>query len=84
VEYTEGLQFDRGYISPYFVSDLQRMEASLDEPYLLITDVMSESHVDVMNAASVAGMILCTEALVTDLVDGHAVAAACGSRGKRD
>jgi chaperonin GroEL len=38
VEYTEGLQFDRGYISPYFVSDLQRMEASLDEPYLLITD----------------------------------------------
>src|SRR5712692_9842637 len=38
VEYTEGLQFDRGYISPYFVSDLQRMEASLDEPYVLITD----------------------------------------------
>ena len=38
VEYTEGLQFDRGYISPYFVSDLQRMEASLEEPYLLITD----------------------------------------------
>ena len=38
VEYTEGMQFDRGYISPYFVSDLQRMEASLDEPYLLITD----------------------------------------------
>jgi chaperonin GroEL len=38
VEYTEGLQFDRGYISPYFVSDLQRMEASLDEPYLLVTD----------------------------------------------
>jgi chaperonin GroEL len=38
VEYTEGMQFDRGYISPYFVSDLQRMEASLDEPYVLITD----------------------------------------------
>jgi chaperonin GroEL len=32
------MQFDRGYISPYFVSDMQRMEASLDEPYLLITD----------------------------------------------
>ena len=29
VEYTDGMQFDRGYISPYFVSDLQRMEASL-------------------------------------------------------
>src|SRR5216684_3581074 len=38
VEYTEGLQFDRGYISPYFVSDMQRMEASLDLPYVLITD----------------------------------------------
>jgi chaperonin GroEL len=38
VEYAEGMQFDRGYISPYFVSDMQRMEASLDEPYLLITD----------------------------------------------
>jgi chaperonin GroEL len=38
VEYTEGLQFDRGYISPYLVSDMQRMEASLDLPYLLITD----------------------------------------------
>src|ERR1700730_11863515 len=38
VEYTEGLQFDRGYISPYFVSDMQRMEASLDMPYVLITD----------------------------------------------
>jgi chaperonin GroEL len=38
VEYTEGMQFDRGYISPYFVSDMQRMEASLDLPYVLITD----------------------------------------------
>ncbi len=38
VEYADGMQFDRGYISPYFVSDVQRMEASLDEPYVLITD----------------------------------------------
>jgi chaperonin GroEL len=38
VEYTEGMQFDRGYISPYFISDSARMEASIDEPYLLITD----------------------------------------------
>src|SRR5256885_967939 len=38
VEYTDGMQFDRGYISPYFVSDLQRMEASLDDPYVLLTD----------------------------------------------
>jgi len=38
VEYTEGMQFDRGYISPYFVSDTQRMEASLDDPHVLLTD----------------------------------------------
>ncbi len=38
VEYTEGMQFDRGYISPYFISDSTRMEAAVDEPYLLITD----------------------------------------------
>ena len=36
--YAEGMQFDLGYISPYFVSDLQRMEASLDEPHVLVTD----------------------------------------------
>ena len=38
VEYTEGMQFDRGYISPYFITNPERMEAVLDEPYLLITD----------------------------------------------
>jgi len=38
VEYTEGMQFDRGYISAYFSTDSGRMEAALDEPYLLITD----------------------------------------------
>ena len=37
-EYVEGMQFDRGYISPYFISDPTRMEAALDEPYILITD----------------------------------------------
>jgi chaperonin GroEL len=38
VEYTEGLRFDRGYSSAYFVTDTQRMEAALDEPYVLLTD----------------------------------------------
>ena len=37
-EYTEGMQIDRGYISPYFVTNAERMEAELDEPYILITD----------------------------------------------
>src|SRR5918998_2748374 len=38
IEYTEGMQFDRGYISPYFVSNADRMVAELDEPHILITE----------------------------------------------
>jgi chaperonin GroEL len=38
LEVTEGMRFDKGYISPYFVTDTERMEAVLDEPYILITD----------------------------------------------
>src|SRR6266508_1574746 len=37
-EYTEGMQIDRGYISPYFVTNAERMEAELEDPYILITD----------------------------------------------
>jgi chaperonin GroEL len=37
-EYVEGMQFDRGYVSAYFVTDTNRMEAILEEPYILITD----------------------------------------------
>ena len=38
VEVVEGMQFDRGYISPYFVTDPDKMETSLEEPYILITE----------------------------------------------
>ncbi|MFU0800849.1 MAG: chaperonin GroEL [Xylanivirga thermophila] len=38
LEVVEGMQFDRGYISPYMVTDTEKMEAILDEPYILITD----------------------------------------------
>ncbi len=37
-EVVEGMQFDRGYISPYMVTDTEKMEAELDDPYILITD----------------------------------------------
>ena len=37
-EYTEGMQIDRGYISAYFVTNSERMESELEEPYILITD----------------------------------------------
>lgn len=38
LEVTEGMRFDKGYISPYFATDTERMEAVLDEPFILITD----------------------------------------------
>jgi chaperonin GroEL len=38
LEITEGMRFDKGYISPYFVTDPERMEAILEEPYILLTD----------------------------------------------
>ena len=37
-EVVEGMQFDRGYITPYMVTDTEKMEADLDDPYILITD----------------------------------------------
>ena len=38
VEYVEGMQIDKGYISPYFVTNSEKMEATLENPYILITD----------------------------------------------
>ena len=38
LEVVEGMQFDRGYISPYMVTDTEKMEAVIDDPYILITD----------------------------------------------
>ncbi|HVF05793.1 MAG TPA: chaperonin GroEL [Frankiaceae bacterium] len=38
LEFTEGMQFDKGYLSPYFVTDAERMEATYDDPYILITN----------------------------------------------
>lgn len=38
LEITEGMRFDKGYISPYFATDTERMEAVLDDPYILLTD----------------------------------------------
>src|ERR1700730_3022537 len=48
VEYTEGMQFDRGYISAYFITDSTRMEASLEEPSILITDKKISAITDIV------------------------------------
>src|SRR6201747_771654 len=38
LEFTEGMQFDKGYLSPYMITDSERMEANLDDPYILIAN----------------------------------------------
>ncbi len=48
LEIVEGMQFDRGYLSPYFVTDAERMECILDEPYLLIHEKKISSMKDLL------------------------------------
>jgi chaperonin GroEL len=48
LEFTEGMQFDKGYISPYFVTDAEGLLASLDNPYLLITTQKISSIADLL------------------------------------
>jgi chaperonin GroEL len=48
LEFVEGMQFDKGYISPYFVSDPERQEAILDEPYVLIVNKKISSVQDLL------------------------------------
>ncbi len=47
-EYTEGMQFDRGYISPYMVTNMDRMEAEMSNPYILITDKKISAIADIL------------------------------------
>jgi len=47
-EYVDGMQIDRGYISPYFVTNPERMEAVLENPYILITDKKITAHTDIV------------------------------------
>ncbi|MCA1552886.1 MAG: chaperonin GroEL, partial [Chloroflexi bacterium] len=47
-EYVEGMQFDRGYISAYFITNAERMEAELNDPYILITDKKISAATDIV------------------------------------
>jgi chaperonin GroEL len=49
-EYVEGMQFDRGYISPYFITNAERMETTLEEPYIIITDKKVSAVSDIVPA----------------------------------
>src|SRR5437762_657092 len=75
VEYTEGMQFDRGYISAYFITDSNRMEASIDEPYLLITDKKISAITDIVPVLDKLVQTGRKELIIVDEdVDGEALA----------
>jgi len=51
VEYTEGMEFDRGYVSPYFVTNAENLEAVLDNPYIFVTDMKLSNLQDIQAIA---------------------------------
>src|ERR1051325_7108606 len=73
-EYVEGMQFARGYISPYFISDPQRMEAVLDEPYLLITDKKISAISDILPVLERFLQVSKNLVIIAEDVDGEALA----------
>ncbi|MDZ4718848.1 MAG: chaperonin GroEL [Roseiflexaceae bacterium] len=74
VEYTEGMQFDRGYISAYFVTNSERMESELDEPYILITDKKISSIADILPVLEKALQVTKNFVIIAEDVDGEALA----------
>ncbi|MCS7091854.1 MAG: chaperonin GroEL [Patescibacteria group bacterium] len=48
IEYKEGMEFDKGYVSPYFVTNAEKMEAEVDDPYILLTDKKISSIQDLL------------------------------------
>ena len=73
-EYTEGMQFDRGYISAYFVTNTDRMEAVLENPVILITDKKISSVQDMLPALEKAVQAGKPVIIIAEDVDGEALA----------
>ncbi len=73
VEVVEGMQFDRGYISAYFITDTEKMEAQLDKPYILITDKkisMGKEIIQILEPIFKSGNSLL---IIAEDVDGEAL-----------
>ena len=73
-EFVEGMQIDRGYISPYFITDQDRMEASIDDPYILITDKKISAVSDVLPALEKILQVGKNVVVVAEDIEGEALA----------
>jgi chaperonin GroEL len=73
-EFTEGMQIDRGYISPYFVTNTDRMEAVLEDPMILITDKKISAVADLLPVLEKALQVTKSFVIIAEDVDGEALA----------
>jgi len=74
LELTEGMRFDKGYISPYFVTDAERMEAVLDDPYILIVESKIASVKDLLPLLEKVMQTGKPLAVISEDVEGEALA----------
>jgi chaperonin GroEL len=73
-EFTEGMQIDRGYSSAYFVTNPERMEAELEEPYILITDKKISAVADILPVLEKVLQVTKNFMIISEDVDGEALA----------
>jgi chaperonin GroEL len=73
-EYVEGMQFDRGYISGYFVTDAARMETVLEDPYILITDKKVSAISEILPSLEKILQVTKNLLIIAEDVDGEALA----------
>jgi len=73
-EYVEGMQFDRGYISPYFITNAERMEAVLEDPFILIYDKKISAVKDILPVLEKILQMSKNLLIVAEDIDGEALA----------
>jgi chaperonin GroEL len=74
VEVVEGMQFDRGYISPYFVTNSEKMEAELDKPYILIYDKKVSAMKDILHILEKIAQQGAPLLIISEDLEGEALA----------
>ncbi len=75
VDVVEGMQFDRGYISAYFITDTEKMEAQMEKPYILITDKKVSTMKELMGILEPVAQSGRSLVIIAEDVDGEALSA---------